>query len=120
MSPSDEQAVRALARKAWPDARDLGPELDAEGWLSMGDDLAIIYLHGPSRRSVSIVPQPAGGYWVGTTQHDEHGNPGEGDGLYLASYGEALRQARAQRRALLAERRDVALADQLTIPGAEP
>ncbi|HEY2512776.1 MAG TPA: hypothetical protein VGI39_18040 [Polyangiaceae bacterium] len=112
--------------------RELGPEMTDEGWIVPGGD-HIYWLHPSSSRSVSVEgpiargrcgspcwgPEPASpetrGYWVACREHDEHGNPVEGKGYWVESYGVAVRQARALRRSLLEERADVSIADQIEL-----
>lgn len=109
--------------------RALGPTLEAERWIVIGGD-HILWLHPPSRRSVSLegphprkterfdclgVPclngEPADptteGYLVFCRVHDHLGNPTQGTGFWVESYGEALALARKLRASILAETPEV-------------
>jgi len=114
----------------------LGPEMTAEGWRPVGDDCTwLLWLHAPSERTVSISPSrrdrwtgptwgaeaaapETEGYIVVVRRHDDLGNPVEGAGFWVESWGLAIRLGRAIRRHVLAERRPgrtPGVLDQLTL-----
>lgn len=104
-------------------ARPLGEGMHGEGWWSVGDEDRdhLFWMHEPSRRVVSIENHPrsackslpalpgepadpsAAGYLVMCRKHDEHGNPCEGTGFWIESFGKAVRHARAVRASIIAE-----------------
>lgn len=108
----------------------LGPELAAEGWIAIGD--WITWLHVPSHRSVSVedylweqctgvpaVPDAPSdpkteGWVVSCRVHDELGNPIQGTCFWMASWADALRQARSLRASILVEHVPPAHGEQLT------
>lgn len=116
------------------DARSLGPEMIAEGWLVIGGDW-ILWLHPTSQRSVCVdgpiawkqtrripawrgEPRPNDeGYLVKCAYHDELGNPTSGDVVFVLEYGLAVKLARRIRADILAER-PVNMAVQLTLDDA--
>lgn len=113
------------------------PELEAEGWFWMwdrGEDGSLlIWMHPPSGRVVSVEcfrpspnhevwvtgehsPRSNEGWWVICRSHDDLGNPT--DGTILAPFelfNDALRRARAIRRAILAEHPDPVTSSQLSL-----
>lgn len=112
----------------WTD-RELGPEMTAEGWLSAGLGGSLMWCHPPSFRTVNVEARErregdAGfgsddgapedeGWMVCVCVRDEGGCPtSDFKTRWSRSFGDAAREARAIRTAILAERADVATADQ--------
>jgi hypothetical protein len=116
--------------------RILGPDLVAEGWRAIADN--IFWLHIPSSRSVAVDswrwdqcrriqawPEPptdpkADGWVVSCREHDELGNPTRGTCFWIASWAEALRRGRLLRASILAEYKPATHAEQLTLDDALP
>jgi len=103
-------------------------ELALEGWSVIPTDEGAIaqwyWTHEPSQRSVSLDEYGEGcvrdrcgprgaGWYVSVREHDEHGNPIDGEllGPY-ALFTEAMTVARAQRRHILADTPRATYADQ--------
>jgi hypothetical protein len=109
----------------------------AEGWRHM-DEIAgnestfdeYWWLHPPTRQSVTIAQSKrrqwigpvwgnepesteADGYCVTLRTHDQWGNPIQGDGFWIASFGHAVKLGREIRRAVLVERPIPTARDQL-------
>lgn len=99
------------------ESRELGPEMLAEGWRVLIDEL-LVWTHAPSLQSVSvdsckrknaIIPAfpneqaspDSDGYIVCQSVHDEQGNPIDGSGVWVASYALAIKTARELRRRIM-------------------
>jgi hypothetical protein len=99
--------------------RELGPEMTAEGWITIGGD-DIMWMHPPSQRCVVVDastrdtcdvpcwgPEPpdpkTNGYFVACRVHGEGGDPLYGDAFWVEGYAVAIRVARNIRSAILAE-----------------
>lgn len=94
------------------------PDLAAEGWHVIDDrGFHLVWFHPPTLRSVNVEAREDASVVI-TSAHDEHGNPIE-DGTHALRefplFAEAVRAGRAVRRSILAERNDVAIADQLPL-----
>lgn len=98
-------------------------ELGAEGWIQLGNDPPKLYwMHGPSYRCVSVEHRaggqhydgPRAGWYAICSVHDDNGNPtGEYTQLGpFALFTEGMTEGRRIRRHILAERKDVSIADQ--------
>lgn len=99
----------------------LGPEMEAEGWTPAGDSL--MWLHPPSFRVLVVRPSVMGDdlspWHVICQVFDESSNPSEAPGdasqSTLPSLARALLFARAVRRSILADRKDISLTEQLDL-----
>ncbi len=111
--------------------RALTGELADEHWTCLDSDTpgypaTFYWIHPLSSRCVAVehrggphwVDGTAEGWFVTVCRHDEHGNP-ESDGhAKLGPFvlmGEAIAAARSIRRSILAERGDVAYAEQTSL-----
>jgi hypothetical protein len=128
------------------EARELGPEMKAEGWYVIGGD-GLLWCHEPSHRTVSVdgpLPrrteyvegvsgnydctaivalhgEPADqrtlGYIVACQVRDDGGCPIEGNEFWVESYGEALKFARKIRQTVLDDRPLPTTSEQLEMFG---
>lgn len=116
--------------------------MTAEGWRHMDADVgeesdydSYFWTHPPSSRVVAIDqcrrsqwrgpvwgPEPTEeqtpGYCVTLRVHDEWGNPIEGDGFWIESFGLAVKLGREIRRHVLGERAMPTERTQLTLDDA--
>lgn len=132
ISKEEQERASAEFRARMASARaEMPAEHAEEGWSVIPDAAGHIaqwyWVHVPSNRSISLdeyadkcVIDRCGargaGWFVSVRAHDEHGNPTAGEilGPYPL-FTEAMTVARAQRRHILAERRDVAIAEQVAL-----
>ena len=99
------------------ESRELGPEMLAEGWRVLIDEL-LVWTHVPSLQSVSVdgckrknavmpafpnepASPDADGYLVCQRAHDEQGNPIDGSGVWVESYALAIKTARELRQRIM-------------------
>jgi hypothetical protein len=101
------------------EARELGPEMKADGWHVIGGE-SLMWMHEPSGRCIVVHdcirrqahvpcwgPEPASpdtpGWFVACRVHGEDGDPLFGDAFWVESYATAIRVARRIRTEILRE-----------------